>query len=83
MIFQILKFANELEYYIRRIGVILKSTFPRPTISQGLFGGTDKNNNDRMNKMDAWLREVMINPIVMTIPQANKLIYDFFQVADS
>lgn len=55
--------------------------FPLATISHGLFGITDEIRNERMNKFDLWLRELITHPLAMTIWEIAESVYHFLEVA--
>lgn len=44
----------------------LKAEFPLATTGHWVWGITDDIRNERMNKFDTWMRELLVNPILMT-----------------
>lgn len=54
--------------------------FPMASVSQSLFGLDDNQRNERMNRLDAWLREVLINAIAMTTKEIVQAVYRLLEV---
>lgn len=46
--------------------VILHKEFPFATLSHSLNGINDEIRNDRMEKFDSWLKEIVSHPLLMT-----------------
>ncbi len=72
--FIVQKYASEINSICPMI-----ETFPLSTVSQGLFGIDDKVRNERMNKFDLWLRELIMNPLAMTIWEIVEATYLFLE----
>jgi hypothetical protein len=53
--------------------------FPLASVSHGLFGIDDKTRNERMSKFDLWIREILMNPFIMTIYEVAEGVYKFLE----
>jgi len=60
--------------------VPIAAPFPYATAIQTLFGIDDTVRTERMDALDRWLREVVLNPCLMTILPISIALFDFLQV---
>eukprot|EP01034_Spumella_vulgaris_P022264 gene22264-28377_t len=58
----------------------IHAEFPHATGGQFLFGISDEVRNDRMAKFDTWLREVLVNPVLMTTREVFEEVNRFLEV---
>lgn len=54
--------------------------FPLSSITNALFGIDDNLRNERMNKFDAWLREVTANPVAMTTKEILLAVHRILEI---
>lgn len=73
---------KELYDQVRRHGshVPIQAVFPAATTAQLLFGVDDALRTERMNALDKWMRELVLNPCLMTVPPLHRAIYSFLEV---
>eukprot|EP01039_Chlorochromonas_danica_P000877 gene877-957_t len=57
------------------------SPFPSSGISLWMAGGVDDNvRNERMFLLDKWIREIVVDPILMTIKEVVEIVYSTLEV---
>lgn len=61
----------------------LKHPFPASTLGQWLAGVSDADRTIRMDSLDAWLREVTLSPVLMTVQEVAEIVYSVLQFRES
>lgn len=62
-------------------GTIFDARCRFPSKAATLFSGmTDKVRNDRMQQLDAWMREILSSALIMTVPEVVDAILEVLEV---
>jgi hypothetical protein len=63
----------------RNLSINGKAAFPS-RVTTLFLGITDKVRNERMNQLDAWMREVLSSALIMTIPEVVESMFEVLEV---
>ena len=70
---------NRIAKYIQGTSIDSRVHFPSK-VSTFFTGITDKVRNDRMNQLDAWMREILNSALIMTIPEVADAVLEVLEV---
>lgn len=70
---------NKISKYISGTSIDSRVHFPSK-VTTFFTGITDKVRNERMNQLDAWMREILNSALIMTIPEVADAVLEVLEV---
>ena len=77
--------SHLLNKIILKEKIKIRNPFPTrvSTFFASVMGDSDESRYERMTKLDAWMKEIVLNPMVMTDYESFCAIYDFLRIKSS